>query len=104
MVFGVMYDGVDVSNYFIFVEWFGYVVIGVIIQVVDFVVDVCIVGQDQDWCIDFGDVECFENVKVWYVGQVQVEKDNVVIVQFVEIDIFFIQIGGVDVEVFGFEY
>ena len=39
-----------------------------------------------------------------HVRQVEVEKDDVVVVELAEIDALFAEIGRVDVEIFGFEH
>ena len=45
-----------------------------------------------------------QNLETRHVGQVQVEKDDVVVVELAEIDAFLTEIGGVDVETLGFEH
>jgi hypothetical protein len=61
-------------------------------------------GEDQNGCLDLGDAQRPENLEARHVRQVQVEQDDVVIVEFTEIDAFFAEIGGVDVEAFGFQH
>ncbi len=39
-----------------------------------------------------------------HVGQVQVEKDDVVVIELAEIDAFFAEIGRIDVEALGLEH
>lgn len=43
----------DVGNQFVFVERFCYVVVGVEVEIVNFVFNVGYVGEDQDWCFYF---------------------------------------------------
>jgi hypothetical protein len=45
--------------------------------------------------------QLLEHVVPVHVGQVEVEKDDVVIVELAEIEAFFPQVGGIDVEAFG---
>jgi hypothetical protein len=43
-----------------------------------------------------------QNLVAGHVGEVQVEQDDVVVVELAEVDAFFAEIGGIDVEARGF--
>ena len=51
-----------------------------------------------------GDAQAAQNLEARHVRQVEVEQNDVVVVQLAEIDPFFTEIGGVDVEARGFEH
>src|SRR3546814_18491880 len=57
--------------------------------------------QDQHRRLHARDAELLEHVVAVHVGQVEIEQDDVVIVELAEIEAFFTQIGGVDVEPLG---
>ena len=53
---------------------------------------------------DLGGPKLLQHVIAVHVGQVQVEKDDVVIIELAEIEALFPEIGGVDVEALGSEH
>src|SRR6185312_2144590 len=61
-------------------------------------------GEDQNGGLDLRDAELLQHVVTGHVGQVQVEKDNVVIVQFAEIDAFLTEVRRIDVKTLGLEH
>ena len=54
--------------------------------------------------VDLGHAERLQHLIARHVGQVEIEKDDVVVVELAEIDAFFAQIGRVDIEAFGLEH
>ena len=53
---------------------------------------------------DLADAQRAQNVHAGHIGKVQIEQDQVVIINLAQIDAFFTQIGGVDVEALGLEH
>ena len=101
---GTAHDRVDAGDQFVLVEGLGHVVVGANAETLDLVLDAGEAGEDQNGGLDLGDPELLEHVVAGHVGQVEVEKDNVVIVEFSEIDAFFPEIRRVDVETLGFKH
>ena len=50
------------------------------------------------------DPKLLQHVVSGHVGQVEVEKDNVVVVELAEVDAFFSEIRRIDVETLGFQH
>lgn len=101
---GTAHDRVNARDQLVFMEWLGHVVVGAEAETLDLVLDAGEAGEDQDRRLHFGDAQRAQNLEARHVGQVQVEQDDVVIVQLAEVDAFFTQIGGVDVEALGFKH
>ena len=78
--------------------------IGAEAETFDLVLDAGQAGEDQDRRLHLGDAQGAQNLETRHVGQVQVQEDDVVVVELAEIDAFFPQIGGVDVETLGFQH
>jgi hypothetical protein len=85
-------------------ERLGHVVVGAKAKSADLALDATEPGEDQNRSFRLGDAQRAQHLKARYIRQVQVEQDDVVIVDFAELDAFFAQIGGVDVEVLGLEH
>ena len=60
--------------------------------------------EDQHRRLHLGDAELLEHVIAVHVRQVQVEQDDVVIIQFAQIEAFLAQVCRIDVESFGREH
>ncbi len=101
---GAAHDGVDARDQLVLVEWLGHVVVGAEAEAFDLVLDAGEAGEDQDRRLHLGDAQGPQNLEARHVGKVQVQEDDVVVVELAEIDAFFPQIGGVDVETLGFEH
>lgn len=73
-VVGVVVDqGVQVQQQFFGLEWFGQVVIGVGVEIGQFVVLVGLCGQYQYWEFLVGLVLVFDYVQVIQVGQIEID-------------------------------
>ena len=94
----------DAGDQFILMEGFCHVVVGADAETLDLVLDAGETGEDQNGSFDLGDPKLLQHVIAGHVGQVEVEQDNVVVVKFSEIDAFFPEIGGVDVETLGLQH
>ena len=101
---GAPHDRVDARYQFVLVEGLGHVVVGAEAETSDLVLDAGQAGENQDRGLHLGDPERAQNLESRHVGQVQVEKDDVVIVKLAEIDALLTEIGGVDVEALGLEH
>ena len=53
---------------------------------------------------DLADAQRLEDLVAAHVGQVEVEKDDVVVVELAKIDAFLAEVGRVDVETFGLQH
>ena len=95
---GTAHDRMDAGNQFVLVEGLGHIVVGADAETLDLVLDAGEAGEDQNGCLDLGDPQLLEHVVAGHVGQVEVEKNNVVVVKFAEIDAFFAEIRRIDVE------
>src|SRR5579859_7261203 len=98
------HDRMDAGHQFVLVEGFGHVVVGAVAETLYLVLDAGKAGEDQDGSLDLGNPELLEHVVAGHVGQVQVEKDNVVVVEFAEIYAFLAEVGRIDVETLGLEH
>src|SRR5439155_5772961 len=101
---GTAHDGVDAGDQFVLVEGLGHVVVGADAETLDLVLDAGEAGEDQNGGLDLRYPELLEHVVAGHVGQVEVEKDNVVIVKFTEVDAFLSEIRRIDVETLGFKH
>src|SRR5450759_3810943 len=101
---GAAHDGVNARHQFVLVEWLGHVVIGAEAETFDLVLDAGEAGEDQNRRLHLRDAQAAQHLEARHIRQVQVKQDDVVIVQFAEIDSFFTEIGGVEVEALGFEH
>ena len=96
--------GVDAGDQLVAVERLGDVIVGAEAERADLGVHLADAGQDQHRRADLGDAQLLQHVVAVHVRQVQVEKDDVVIVELAEIQALFAQIGRVDVEALGREH
>src|SRR5450756_530341 len=101
---GTADDLMDAGDQFVLVEGLGHVVVGADAETLDLVLDAGEAGEDQNGGFDLGDPKLLEHVVTGHVGQIEVEKDNVVVVKFSEIDALFSEVGRIDVEALGFEH
>jgi hypothetical protein len=104
MAFRTADDGVNARDQFVLVEGLGHVVVGAEAEAFDLVLDAGEAGEDQNGGLDLRNPELLEHVVAGHVGQVKVEKDNVVIIELTEIDAFFSEVRRIDVETLGFEH
>jgi len=94
----------NAGNQLVLVEGLGHIVVGADAETLDLVLDAGEAGEDQNGCLDLGNPKLLEHVVAGHVGQVEVEKNNVVIVKFTEIDAFFPEIRRIDVKTLGFQH
>jgi hypothetical protein len=101
---GTAHDRMDARDQFVLVEGFCHVVVGADAETLDLVLDAGKAREDQNGSFDLGDPKLLEHVVAGHVGQVEIEQDNVVVVKFAEIDAFFPEVRGVDVETLGLQH
>src|ERR1700722_8006787 len=101
---GTAHDRMDARNEFVLVEGLGHIVVGADAETFDLVLDAGEAGEGQNGRFDFRHPQLLEHVVSGHVGQIEGEQDNVVVVEFSEIDAFFTEIRGVDVETLGFKH
>jgi len=101
---GAAHDRVDARDQLVLVERLGHVVVGAEAETFDLVLDAGQAGEDQDRRLHFGDAQGAQDLEARHVGQVQVQQNDVVVVELAEVDAFFTQVGGVDVEALGFKH
>ena len=104
MSLGASHDGVDACHQLVLVERLGYVVVGTEAEPFDFVLDTGEAGEDQDGRLYLRDAQLAQHVEARHIRKVQIEEDDVVVVDFAEIDAILAEIGRVDVEALGFEH
>jgi hypothetical protein len=92
-------DGVDARDQFLPVEGFGQVIVGAEAEALELVFRIVEPRQDQDRRVDPGIAQLAQHLVAGHVGQVQVQKDDVVIVKLREIDALLPQVGGIDVQI-----
>ena len=92
------HDGVDAGDQLVLVERLGHVVVGAEAEAAHLVVDAGKPGQDQDRRLHLGDAQRLQNLVAAHVRQVEIQKNDVVVVELAEVDAFLAQIGRVDVE------
>ena len=98
------HDGVDAGNQLVLVERLGHVVVGTKAEAFDLVVDLREARQDQDRRLHLAHAQGLENVISAHVRQVDVKKNNVVIIELAEIDPLLAKIGRVNIETFGLKH
>ena len=92
------------ADQLVLVEWLGHIVVAAAAETLDLVLDTREAGEDQGRCLHSGDAQAAQHLEARHVRQVEVEQDDVVVVDLAEIDPFFTEIGGVDIEALGFEH
>src|SRR5215472_5156405 len=104
MALGAAHDRVDARYQLVLVERLGQVVVGAEAEATDLLLDAGESGEDENGRLHLGDAQRPQHLETRHVREVQVEQDDVVVVEFAEIDALFAQIGGVDVEALGLEH
>jgi len=89
---------------FILVERLGHVIVGAEAKPPDLVLDTGEAGEDQNGRFHFRHAQAAEHLKTGHVRQIEVEKNDVVVVDFSKVDAFFSEIRRVNVEALGFEH
>jgi hypothetical protein len=104
MTLGAAHDGVDARHQLVLVERLGHVVVGAKAETAHLVLDAAEPGEDQDGRLDLRDAQRAQHLEAGHIRQVQVQEDDVVVVEFAEVDALFAQIRGVHIEAFGLEH
>ncbi|MCY1311204.1 hypothetical protein D9M70_614840 [compost metagenome] len=104
MTLGTTDDGVNTGDQLILVEGLGHVVVGAEAQAADLVFDAGHTRENQDRGLHLGKTQRSQDFIAGHIRQVEVEKDDVIVIKFAEIDAFFTEVGGVDIETLGLEH
>src|SRR6185295_17199767 len=96
--------GVDARYELILVEGLGHVIVSPKAQALHLVLNAGETGQDENRRVHLADAEGFQNFVTAHVGQIQIEKDDVVVVKFAQIDTFLAEIRRIDVETFRLQH
>src|SRR3982074_758930 len=101
---GAAPNRMDARTQFGLGEGLGHVVVGADAEALDLVLDAGEAGEDQNGGLDLRHPKLLQHVVTGHVGQIEVEKDNCVIVKLTEIAAFFPEIRRIDVKTLGFEH
>ena len=104
MALGTADDGVNAGDQLVLVERLGHVVVSAEAEAANLVLDASHAGEDEDRRLDLREAQRAQHFVAGHIGKVEIEKDDVVVVELSEIDAFFTEVGGIDVEAFGFEH
>ncbi|MNT14080.1 hypothetical protein D3C72_1490720 [compost metagenome] len=73
-------------------------------ETTNLVLDTGHAGEDEDGCLDLGKAQGSQDLVTRHIRQVEIEKNNVVIVEFTEVHAFLAEVGRVDVKAFRLEH
>ena len=88
----------DAGHKLVLVEGLGHVVVGAEAQALDLVFDGREAGEDEDRRSHLGNTQRLQHFIAGHVRQVDVEKDDVIVVELAQIDAFFLKVGRMDIE------
>lgn len=97
-------DRVDAGNQFVLVERLGHIVVGAETEAAHLVLDAGHAGEDEDGRLDLGQTQGPQDFIAGHIRQVEVEEDDIVVVEFAEIDTLFAQIRRINIEAFRLEH
>lgn len=95
---GAADDSVDAGDELVLVERLGHVVVSAETEAANLVFDAGHPRQNKDGRLDLGQPESAKHFISGHVGQVQIEKDDIIIIQLAQIDAFFTEIGGINIK------
>ena len=98
MPLGAAHDRVNAGDELVLVERLGQVVVGTDAEALHFILGAGEARQDQDRRLDLGDAQGTQHLEPGHVGEIEVEQNDVVVVQFSEVDAFLAKVGRIDVE------
>ena len=82
----------DARDQFVLVERLGQIVVGAEAQTLHLVLDPGETRKNEDRRLHLGDAQRAQNLVAGHVRQVEIEKNDVVVVEFAEIDALFAEI------------
>ena len=91
-------------NQLVAVEGFGHIIVGAEAERADLAVHLADPGQDQNRRRNLCRPKLLQHVIAVHVGQVEIEKNDVVIVELAKIEALFAKIRRVNIEAFGPEH
>ena len=89
----------DSCNQLVTVEWLGQIIISTKTEAFNLAFRVVRTRQDQDWCFNPRKPELAQHLVTIHVRQIEIQKDQIVIIKFCQIDPFFTKRCRVDVQV-----
>jgi predicted GTPase len=95
---------VDAGDELVLMERLGEIVVRTEAETLYLVLGTGHAGQDQDRRLDLRDAERPQNFIARHVGEVQIEKNDVVVIELAEVDALFAEIRRINVEILGFEH
>ena len=101
---GAADDRVDAGDQLVLMEWLRQVVVGAEAEALDLVFRAGEARKDQNRGFYLRNAQGAQDFKARHVRQVQVQQDDVVIIEFAEIDTLFAEIRRIDVKTLGFEH
>lgn len=99
MALGPADDRMDAGDQLFAVERLRHVIVRTGAEALDLVVGVIGTGQDQDRRFDPREPQLAQDLQAVHIRQVEVQKDQVVIVELGEVDSFLAKIGAIDVQI-----
>ena len=96
---GATDDGMDTRDQLLPVKGLGHVVVGAEAKGFQLIFHVIVAGKKHDRRLDFGYPQLPQDLVTVYVGKVDVEQYQVVVVDLCQIDAFFAHIGRVYIEI-----
>jgi hypothetical protein len=96
---GAADDRVDAGDQLLPVEGLGHVVVGAEAEAPQLAFGAVVAREDEDGRLDPREAELAKNLVPRHVGEVEVEKDQVVVVELGQVDPLLPEIGGIDVQV-----
>src|SRR5687768_846453 len=104
MALRTTHDRVDTRHELVLVERLGHGIVGAEAEAANLVLDAGHAGQDQDRRLHLGKPKSSQDFIARHVGEIEVKQNDVVVVQLAEVDAFFTEIGGIDVEALRFQH
>ena len=96
MALGAADNGLNTGHQLALIEGFRQVIIGAEAQALNLVIKFRQAGQDQDRCAHPRLTEAAQHLVPVDIRQDQVEQDNVVIIEFADLNAVFAKVGGID--------
>ncbi len=98
------HDGVDAGDELVLMEGLGHIVVGAEAEPPHLVLDAGKAGQDEDRGLHLAHPQGLEHLVTAHVGEVQIEQNNVVVVDFAEVDALFTEVGLINVKAFRLQH
>ncbi len=104
MALGTADDCVNAGNKLVLVERLRHVIVCAKAEAANLVLDAGHAGQDEDRRLDLGKPKRSQHLVTRHVGEVKVEKNNVVVVKLAKVHAFLTEVGRVNVKAFRLQH